>query len=361
MDIPQKHRTKYARSLTLVTAVLVCGLLAFGWVRLNAYSSTTFVDHESLVISEVRRGDLVREVRAPGSLVAADLRWVAATSSSRVEKILLDPGEEVTEDTIIMLLSNPDVGQALDSAKLELDVRHAEYRALEQRLYSARLAQESVVTEFKSRLELAQFRKEANYTLAEKNAVSEIDLNESILEEKQLNIRHQIELKRAESLPALHDAELAAMQARIDQSSRRLAFQQQFYDDLTVVANFVGVLQEVPVEQGQEVTKGTVLARVADKDSLKAELRVQESQAKDVRPGQPVMITAGGNSAKGTVRRIEPAVQDGIVIVDVYFDAEPLIGARSELRVDGIIQLERLDNVLTLKRPVFSQENAPVN
>ncbi len=361
MDIPKKTTTRRWPIVRIAGVLILAGSFTIAYARFNAFSSTVFVERDELVISDVVRSDLVREVRAPGNLVPAELRWVAATSNSRVENIILDPGDSVNEDSIVMTLSNPDLEQLLDSVKLELDVLEAEYQALEQRLNNDLLTQESQIAEVESLYELADFRKNANQKLSEDRAVSEISLNQSILEEKALAIRFEIELRRLESLKRLHEAELVAKRARINQSVRVLELQQKLFDELQVRAEFSGHLQDIPVEQGQQLSKGTILARVADNKNLKTELRVQESQVKDVRPGQTVVISAGGNSAKGIVRRVEPEVQEGVVIVDVYFDDELLIGARSDLRVDGVIQLERLSDVLKLKRPVFSQENAAVN
>ncbi|MES3008978.1 MAG: HlyD family efflux transporter periplasmic adaptor subunit [Pseudomonadota bacterium] len=361
MDIPKKTRAGKQRLVVIISALLLLGALGSAYARFNSVSGVTYVNRDDVVISEVVRGNLLREIRAPGNLVPAELRWVAATSNARVKEIMLDPGDAVSQDSVVMTLDNPDLEQALDSATLELEVLEAEFRAMEQRLHNEHLAQESVVAEFSARFEFAEFRMNANKQLLEDEVVSRIELNESILEERQLKTRYALEQRQLESLAALHEAELAAKRARINQSSRALQLQQKLYDELRVRTEFSGHLQDVPVEQGQQVAIGTILARVADNNSLKVELRVQESQVKDVMPGQAVTITAGGNAAKGTVRRVEPEVQQGVVTVDVYFDAEPLVGARSDLRVDGIIELERLDSVLKIQRPVFSQESVAVN
>lgn len=361
MDIPKTSSRSKRILPMLVGIVLLAGLLGVAWARYDSFSNADFASRADLVVAEVRRADLVREVRAPGNLVPAGLRWVAATSNARVEDIFLDPGDAVERDTVVMTLDNPALEQALDSAQFELEVLEAEFRALEQRLANERLTQESVVAEIESLFEMAAFRKNANEQLAEDRIVSVIALNESVLEERQYKTRMGLEKRRLDSLTALHDAELAAKRARINQSRRALQLQQRLFDELTVRAEFAGHLQDVPVEQGQQVSIGTILARVADNTSLKAELRVQESQVKDVQPGQPVIISAGINRTTGIVRRIEPEVQEGVVIVDVYFDGEPLAGARSDLRVDSIIQLERVPDALTLQRPVFSQENATLS
>ncbi len=361
MDIPKKSRPKKWPVLRIAGLLILAGSFTIAYARFNSFSSTEFVARDNLVISEVVRADLVREVRAPGKLVPAELRWVAATSNARVEHIILDPGDAVTQDSVVMTLSNPDLAEALDSARLELNVLEAEYKALEQRLQNNRLNQESVIADVQSQYELADFRLNANQELSKDRAVSEISLEESVLQEKALQVKYDIEQRKLTSLISLHEAELAAKRARVDQSARALQLQQKLFDELQVRAEFPGHLQDIPVEQGQQLVKGTILARVADNDNLKTELRVQESQVKDIQPGQSVLISAGGNNTRGTVRRVEPEVQEGVVIVEVFFDDEPLAGGRFDLRVDGVIQLERLDKVLKIKRPVFSQENAALN
>ncbi len=361
MDIPKKSRPKKWPVLRIVGLLLLAGSFTIAYARFNSFSNTEFVARDNLVISEVVRADLVREVRAPGKLVPAELRWVAATSNARVEHIILDPGDAVTQDSVVMTLSNPDLAEALDSARLELNVLEAEYKALEQRLQNIRLNQESVIAEVQSQYELADFRLNANQELSKDRAVSEISLEESVLQEKALQVKYDIEQRKLTSLVSLHEAELVAKRARVDQSARALQLQQKLFDELQVRAEFPGHLQDIPVEQGQQLVKGTILARVADNENLKTELRVQESQVKDIQPGQSVVISAGGDSTRGTVRRVEPEVQEGVVIVEVFFDDQPLAGARFDLRVDGVVQLERLDKVLKIKRPVFSQENAALN
>lgn len=361
MDIPKKSQPKKWPVLRIVGLVILAGSFTIAYARFNSFSNTEFVARDNLVISEVVRADLVREVRAPGKLVPAELRWVAATSNARVEHIILDPGDAVSQDSIVMTLSNPDLAEALDSARLELNVLEAEYKALEQRLQNIRLNQESVIADVQSQYELADFRLNANQELSKDRAVSEISLEESVLQEKALQVKYDIEQRKLTSLTSLHEAELVAKRARVDQSARALQLQQKLFDELQVRAEFPGHLQDIPVEQGQQLVKGTILARVADNENLKTELRVQESQVKDIQPGQSVVISAGSDSTRGTVRRVEPEVQEGVVIVEVFFDDEPLAGARFDLRVDGVVQLERLNQVLKIKRPVFSQENAALN
>lgn len=357
MHIPEK-RKKSRLLKTVIISALVSAILVVAWLQVRSSLSGAFVELDKVVVSEVTRGDLIRDIRAPGTLVPIQLNFIAASSSGRVEKIYLEAGEVVHADSIIMQLDNPELSQALESAKHGLAVVNAEYYALEQRLRREILNQRAAVTEILARFKMAELRSEANSTLATTGVVSSIEYNESILLAEQLKVQHGIEVERSDSLPALEKAELAAAQARIDMAAGALALQQELADDLIVKAGFKGVLQEVPLEAGEQFMVGTILARVAGQDQLKAELRVQESQVKDVAREQSVVIRAGGKQAKGIVRRIDPAVQEGVVLVDVYFDGAMLEGARPDLRIDGIIELENLSNVLKIRRPVYSQENS---
>ena len=358
MDIPAPAQHPFRTLKILLIVAGVFSLAGFAWMRAKNYSDSTFADLDELVLAEVNRGNLVREVRAPGTLVPVQLHFVAATSSGRVASIFLEAGETVAANTVIMALENPELSQALDAAQYELDVLAAEFNALKQRLHQALLNQRARVADFSARYQMAKLRSQANSTLLDKGAVSSIDYNEAQLLEQQLQEQYAIEVERLDNLPILNQAELIAADARVNKAKRLLALQQELVDDMQVKAGIDGVVQEIPLEQGERFNAGTVLARVAGKEQLKAELRVQESQVKNVTEGQVVVISAGGFHANGTVRRIDPAVQEGVVIVDVYFDGEILSGARPDLRVDGIIQLEKLADVLLVKRPVFARENA---
>ena len=300
---------------------------------------------------------MVRDIRAPGTLQPTTLRWIAASSPGRIEQIFVEPGAKVDVDTVIMSLSNPKLARDVETATFALEVAEAEFVALQKRLESNYLAQEAVISQYKSSAMNANFRVEANEALAGKQIVSKLDVKETKLLQIQYTERLAIERKRLTHLEGLHVAELKAKQAQINQTRSQLRLQQQLLANLQVKAGLNGILQQVPVEQGQQISEGVILARVAREDNLKAELKVQESQVANIMIGQKVTISAGGQQAIGKVQRIEPAVQNGVVIVDVFFSGDKLASARPDLRVDGVIEIERLENVLLLKRPVYSKEN----
>ena len=357
MDIPKKISRKKIGMPTLLFAGFIVAASFYSWSYVGSTSTDIVASRDEMVIAEVTAGDLIRDVRAPGTLQPTKLRWIAASSSGRIEQVQIQPGAQVEEDTVIMVLSNPTLARDVASAKYALQVAEAELVALQKRLESDYLSQQALVAEVDASFQNATFRMEANEALATKQIVPVLDLKETQLLQNQFKTRLQIEKKRLKHFADLQVAEIASQQAQINQARSQFSLQQSLLNDLQVKAGLRGILQEVPVEQGQQITEGIILARVAREDSLKAELRVQESQVRDVRIGQPVTISAGGQSVVGRVQRIDPAVQNGVVLVDVEFSDERLDSARPDLRVDGLIELERLSQVLLLQRPVYSQEH----
>jgi len=356
MQIPQKQSTRRPlfKKLFIVSAVII--LLIIAWNRINDMSHETQVPCDEVIISQVVKGDLVREVRSSGTLVPIASNFLSATSSGQVKEIRLEASDTVEVGSIIMVLKNPELTQAVDEARLEVEVLQSAHHSLQQRWRQTVLKQRIVVADFSARYEMTKLRRAANQRLLKTGAVSNIDYNESILLEQQLGFQHKLEIELLDSLPKMKQAELVAAQAKINQATRQLLLQEKLADDLYVKATTKGILQEVTLQVGEPFRVGTVLARIAEQDNLKAELRVQESQVKDVKKGQSVVLSAGGKLASGIVKRINPAVKEGVVIVDVYFTGDVLIGARPDLRIDGVIALEQLKNVLKLKRPVYSQE-----
>ncbi len=358
MLIPEKQVKHFISLKRVFVGFVSLSILFLIWGRINAFSKETQVSLDELIIGTVEKGDLIRDIRAPGTLVPIELNYLAASSKGRVEKILLQAGDKVDIGTLIMTFENPELLQAFDAAQFEVEVLQANYSALEQRLNQEELSQKIRVADFKSRYEMAKLRQQANQKLLKNGAVSEINYNESILLVEQLKIQHALEVERLQSLPTLKKAQLAAAQAQSLKAKRQLRLQKELLAGLAVKSTSKGILQEVLLSEGELVMPGTRLARIADQQNLKAELRVQESQVKDISKGQSVIISAGGKKANGLVSRINPAVQQGIVVVDVYFSDEMLVGARPDLRVDGVIELEQLNNILKIKRPVFTQENS---
>ena len=358
MDIPKKV-SRRRNHLSRAAIVVVAG--AALWVaynRVNSFITSEIAYSSDFVIESVEIGSVNREVRATGTLVSSDLRLIAATIDGTVESISVDAGVSVTADTVILRMSNPTIARDADTARIDLSVIEAQADAHAKQLIANRLAQEAVVAEFEALHENARFRLNANLTLAEDNIVSELDVIDAELRERQYRTQLALERQRLEHLVDLNESENIARKAEIDRAVRQLALSEELLDDLTIRAGINGALQEVAVEAGEQVSVGALLASVASVDNLKAELRVQESQISDVTLGQNVTVTAGGDKARGRITRIEPSVRDGVVIVDVGFELDSLPGARPDLRVEGVIQTGSVTDVMTIPRPVFSRENS---
>ena len=319
------------------------------------------VERDSVWFSTVQRGELVREVRGPGTLVPAEERWIAATTDALVERQLIKPGAAVQADTIILEMSNPELNQALQEAQLELEAGLADHLALEVALINRRFDGEARLAEIRAEYLGAKLQVEAESGLSEKNIVSRLDFERSKLAEEQLATRYDIEKRRVEQSEKSIDAELAASQARLERLRNVLSLRREQASALTVRAGIAGVLQEVMPTPGQRVTSGATLARVARTDSLIAELRIPEVQAKNLVLNQPAIIDTRNGKAPGHVVRIDPAVVSGSVTVDVEFASDLPEGARPDLSVSGTIEIDRLDDVVFVGRPATGQAEGYVS
>ena len=327
-------------------------VLVFLSAAISAYSpAAPTVSASELWIGEVERGAFTREIRGPGTLIPNQVRWLTARTAGRVEQIHQLAGTEVTRDTLLLVLSNPDLQQAARAARLAFVAAEAEHKALLAELAEDLLSQEVRLLEAQTNLEQAEFRYQAELKLAEDNIIAGVDLNESRLAVQQNIARLKLEQKRSAAMPGLHDARREASAARLAQYEESWQLQQQAVQNLSVYAGIDGVLQELPLEQGQQVAPGTLLARVANPQDLRAELRIPETQAKDIRLGQPVNVDIRNGTFPGVVSRIDPAVANGTVAVDVRFDAVLPDSARIDQSVDGAIELESYSNTLFVQRP----------
>ena len=262
MHIPEKQKKSLISFKRLSVTTISIALLTFAWLKINALSRETVVTYDDLIIATVEKGSLIREIRAPGTLVPVELNYLSATSSGRVQQILLEASDPVEVGTVIMKLDNPELSQAVDAAKFEVEVLQAAYEVLEQQLHQAVLKQRSVVADFNARFEMAKLRRQANELLSKTGAVPEIDFNESILLEQQLTFQRQLEIERLESLPALEKAELAAARAQTNKALRHLKLRQRQAEHLIVRSSTKGILQLIPIEQGEQVMQGAILHSV---------------------------------------------------------------------------------------------------
>jgi HlyD family secretion protein len=354
------RQKKMRRIMLAVVGVLVIGVVSVVLARLKPAAPT--VEQATVWVDTVKRGDMNRNVRGLGTLVPVDeaRRLIPAVTQGRVERILIRPGVDVTPDTVILELSEPTVQQALSDAEQQLLGAEADYTSLEARLESDRLNQRSAAAAIEADFRAAQLQKEVDENLAKDGLVSALQLKTSTVRAESLATRNKIALENIKVAENNVRAQLMAQQARVDQLRSQVALRRQQVEQLRVRAGMAGVLEQVAVNVGQQVSPGTNLARVADPTRLKAELRIAETQARDLAIGQKAEVDTRNGIIQGRVIRIDPAAQQGTVTVDVELMGELPRGARPDLSVDGTIELERLTNVLYVGRPAFGQEQSSV-
>jgi HlyD family secretion protein len=304
---------------------------------------------------------MLRQVRGLGTLVPEEIRWIAARTQGRVDQIILRPGALVTPDSVILVLANPDVQQAAVGADSQLAAAEAELANLKVTLQSGVLAAESAAATAKADYERSKLQAQVNEQLAKDGLISQLDFQLTKVVAEQNQTRNAIEQKRFAFAQDAIAPQLAVKQAEVDRLRAQAKLRHDELDALTVRAPMNGVLSALPVEVGAQVQPGSNLARVADPSKLKAEIRVAETQAKDILIGQPAEIDTRNGVVTGNVARIDPAVQNGTVTVDVHITGDlSKTGARPDLSVDGTIELERLNDVVYVGRPAFGQEKSQV-
>jgi HlyD family secretion protein len=361
VDIHRPEIGNARRRKRLIIAGIVAVVVAaatFGVARMP--QAAPEVETSGLFIDTVKRGAMVRQVRGTGTLVPENVRWIPAATEARVERILVRPGVVVKADTVILELSNPEVEQAARDAELQLGSAEAELRKREIELESSVLAQRAVSAGIDAQLSEARLQADVDEELARSGLTSALTAKLSRSRAEQLATRSGIEKKRLEIAQKAANADMTMQRARVDQIRALHALRQQHRGAMQVRAGIDGVLQQVPLEVGQRVAAGTNLARVAQPEPLKAELRVAETQARDVAPGQLVEVDTRNGTVRGRVTRVDPAVQNGTIGVDVAFDGPLPKGARPDLTVDGVIEIERLADVLYTGRPVQGSDGATI-
>ena len=332
--------------------------ITLGLARLKPAAPT--VERGSIWVDTVMRGPMVRQVRGLGTLVPEEVRWIPAATESRVERIYVKPGAAVKTDTILLELSNPELELAALDAQMQLRAAEADHTNLKVGLESQRLDEQANAATIQASFHQARLQAEADEELAKDGLVPNLTLKLSQSKAQELGTRKELEEKRLNISAEAAEAQLAAQQAKVDQLRALARLKKSQVDALRVRPGLEGVLQQLPVQVGQRVAPGATLAKVADPRRLKAELKIAETQAKDIQIGQPAVIDTRNGVVAGHVARIDPAVQNGTVTVDVAFDAALPKGSRPDLSVDGTIELERLTDVLHVGRPAFGQEQSSV-
>jgi len=356
--IGEVQRKRRRRALLAVAGALAIALITLGLSRLKPAAPT--VDRQTVWIDTVQRGSMLRQVRGSGTLVPEDIRWITANVDGRVERIPSLPGVTVKPDTVLLELSNPEVEKNALESESQLKAGQAEYDNLRAQLDSALLTQQARVTEAESTEAQAKLLAEANKVLAKDGLIPDLNLKTSVLRYDQNVKASQIERERYGQSKKSNAAQLSAQRARVAQLQALYELRRREAESLKVRAGIPGVLQELPLQIGQRATAGTNLARVARPEKLKAQVRIPETQAKDVVIGQRASIDTRNGLIDGHVARVAPSVQEGTVIVDVALDGALPQGARPDLSIDGTIEIERLSNVLYVGRPAYGQAQSKI-
>ena len=357
MDIKRPGKSKLKRRIR--TGILVAiGLAAVGgitFVLAKLKPAAPTLDRSTAVIETVKRGQMLREVRGNGTLVPQVTRWVPAPAEGRVEKILVQAGVEVGAGTVIVELSNPQMEQQAIDADFQVKAAEADQESLRVRLESESMTQQSATASINAEYSQAKIQLDTDEALAKQGLVAALLLKISRVKVQDLANRLKVEQQRLAIAGKATKAQMNAQTARIQQLRTLAKLKRDQVEALKVRSGTNGVLQVVAVQEGQQVTPGVNIARVADPASLKAELKIAETQIKDVRVGQPVAVDTRNGIIQGRVARIDPAAREGTFVVDAELTG-PLPGsARPDLSVDGTIELERLNNVLYVGRPAFGQ------
>ncbi len=361
MDIIREKKPKKKRRVIQGTAVVIGLILITGALRSLKPAAPT-VDGAIVWRDTVQRGTMVRQVRGPGTLVPEQMRWITAVTQGRVERILELPGTEVNAQTVIIQLANPDVEVQLLQSQQQLSQAEATLVQLRANLETQRLNQEGVVATTRTLYNQAKRDHETNQQLFDQNpelvASAELARTRDQLEE--LEARLAVELKRLQVIEDSMEEQITAQQTQVRRLRAIVQFNEDRVQSMEVEAGVDGVLAELPLQEGQWVIAGGTLARVVVPGRLKAELRIPQTQAQDIAIGQDAFIDTRNDTILGQVSRIDPAVQNGTVTIDVRLPAELPRSARPDLSVDGTVEIERLSDVIYMGRPAYGQANSRV-
>ncbi|HXU10478.1 MAG TPA: efflux RND transporter periplasmic adaptor subunit [Candidatus Binatia bacterium] len=361
MDVARpvnKRKRTITRTLYGIGGVTILAAITVGLSHLKPAAPS--VSRATVWVDTVKRGPMLRQVRGLGTLVPEEIRWIPAATEGRVERILIKPGSPVTADSVIVELSNPELENTASEADWLLKAAEADYTTLKVKLQSQLLDQKAAFASVEANARQAKLQAAADEELATHGLISDLALKLSKSRADELDTRQDLDHQRLEIAAESTEAELASQTARLEQLRAQAALRRNQVRQLRVRAGIEGVLQQLPVEVGQRIAPGATLAKVTVPGRLKAELKIAETQAKDILIGQPAAIDTRNGVVKGSVSRIDPAVQGGTVTVDVALTGTLPKGARPDLSVEGTIELERLNEVLYVGRPAFGQEQGVV-
>jgi HlyD family secretion protein len=364
MDIarPEFKRQKRRRQAVLIVlVVVVVAAVAVGVSRLRPAAPS--VERGTVWTDTVKRGSMLRQVHGLGSLIPSQesVRQIPAETEATVIRIRMLPGSQVKADSILLEMSNPQVEQAALDAQLQLKAAEAEYQSQRVKLESDLMSQKAGAATVNADYSQAKRQADTDKALYDLGVISGLAYKASKGKSDELTTRNDLETQRLEIGRKVIESQLAEQLAKVDQMRALAALKKKQLDALQVRAGIEGILVDLPLQVGQHVQPGTMLAKVVQPNHLMAELKISETQARDVQIGEPAAIDTHNGIISGTVMRVDPAVQNGTVTVDVKLISELPKGARPDLSVDGTIDLERLDNVLYVGRPAFGQENSTIS
>lgn len=349
---------KIKRAVALTLALIVVAAVSLGLSRMKPAARS--VDRGTVWIDTVKRGEMIRQVHGVGTLVPEEVRWIPATQDAIIEEVKAKAGDNVSANSVILILSSPDVRQRATDAELAVKGAEADLANLRATLQTDILNQQSAQAGVESEYNRAKLDFEANQELNKDGLIADVILKKSQESARELAAKNEMEKKKVAVNSQSADARIAAQQARVDQLRAAYELRLKQLDELNVRAGAAGVVQQVPVEAGQHVIPGTILAKVAEPGRLKAEVQIAETQVKDVAIGQVASIDTRNGIIPGRVIRIDPAAVNGTVKVDVQLNGDYGKSARPDLSVDGTIDLERLTNVLYVGRPAYGQAESTV-
>jgi multidrug resistance efflux pump len=364
MDIarPEFKTQKRRRQLFILAAVILAvAAVSVGVSRLKPAAPT--VERGTVWTDTVKRGAMLRQVRGLGTLVPTQeaVRQIPAETEATVVRIHMLPGSQIKADTILLQMTNPQTEQAAVDAQLQLKAAEAEYQSLRVKLESDLMNQKSGAATVHADDAQAQRQADTDKALYELGVISGLAYKSSRGKADEFTTRNDLETQRLAANQRAIESQMAQEQAKVDEMRTLAQLKQKQLDALKVRAGIDGVLVDLPLQVGQHVLPGTMLAKVVEPEHLMATLKVAETQARDVQIGELASIDSHNGLIAGTVMRVDPGVQNGTVTVDVKLTGELPKGARPDLSVDGTIDLERMDNVLYVGRPAFGQENSTIS
>lgn len=359
MDVPRQgvRRRKIIRIAGWATFLLVSiPLITWGLSRLKPAAPS--VEGSTLWTDTVKRGPMVRNVRGLGTLVPEEILWIPAINEGRVERVILRAGAIVRKDTVLLVLSNPELELAAEDLKWQVRQAEANLADLKVKLETANLDLRAGLARVESEFVQAKLKFEREDALAKEGLTPDLTVRLSRATADELAKRLELDKKRLEISRQSVDAQLAAQRVQIEKLKAAYELKKQQVENLQIRAGADGVLQQMAVEVGQRVPPGTILAKVAQPSKLKAEIKIPETQAKDLLIGQKAEVDTHNGVIPGRISRIDPAAVNGNVTVDIRLEGELPQGARPDLSVDGTIEIERLQDVLYVQRPVSGQPNS---